>query len=80
MVNGGRGMRWGQGSMMSGRKIGLIGVIPHVENGGCMEMKGVSDLGQAVGTNVSVGQRVVASGLLVLMSLSSWRLPSHTEE
>ncbi len=43
---------------MSGRKIGLIGVIPHVKNGGCMEMEGVSDLGQAVGTNVSVGQGV----------------------
>ncbi len=70
----------GRGSMMSGRKTSLIGVILHVENGGCVEMEGVSDLGREVGTDVSVGQGVVASGLSVLTSLSSWRLPSHTEE
>ncbi len=73
-------MQQGRGSMMSGRKTGLIGMILHVENGGCMEMEGVSDLGRAVGTDVSVRQGVVASGLSVLTSLSSWRLLSHTEE
>lgn len=30
---------------MSGRKMGVIAVIPHVKNGGCMEIEGVSDLG-----------------------------------
>ncbi len=65
---------------MSGRKIGMIAVIPHIENGGYMEMEGVSDLGQVVGMDVSVGWGVAAAGPLVLTLRLSWRLLSHTWE
>ncbi|KAK0451969.1 uncharacterized protein EV420DRAFT_1559484, partial [Desarmillaria tabescens] len=39
-----------------GRITGLIAIIPHVENGGCIEMRSISDLGQVVGSNVGIGQ------------------------
>ncbi len=41
---------------MSGEKMGLIVMIPHVENGGCMEVGAIWGLGQAVGIDVSIGQ------------------------
>ncbi len=45
------------GMMMSGDEIGLIVMIPHVENGGCMEVGAIRGLRQAVGTDVGIGQR-----------------------
>ncbi len=41
-------------SSSSDRKTGRISVVPHIENGGCMEMEGISDLGWAVGTDVGI--------------------------
>ncbi|KAK0444923.1 uncharacterized protein EV420DRAFT_1484514 [Desarmillaria tabescens] len=38
------------------RIMGLIAMIPHVENGECMEMGSIWDLGQAVGSNVGIRQ------------------------
>lgn len=38
------------------RKTGMIAVMPHVENGGCMKMEAISNLEQAVWTDVSVRQ------------------------
>ncbi len=35
---------------MSGRKMGMIAVISHVENGGHMDMEGVSDLRPGAGS------------------------------
>ncbi len=40
----------------SGEKMGLIVVIPHVENGGCMEVGAIRGLGWAVGIDVGIGQ------------------------
>ncbi len=43
-----------QVSLSSEKKTGRISVIPHIENGGCMEMEGISDLGWAVGTDIGI--------------------------
>ncbi len=45
------------GMTMSGDEIGLIVMIPHVENGGCMEVGAIQGLGRAVGTDVGIRQR-----------------------
>ncbi len=39
---------------MSGRKHGLVVVIPNIDSGGCMEMGGIRGLGQVVGTNIGI--------------------------
>ncbi len=40
--------------MTSGRRTGLIDMISHVDNGGCMKEEHTLGLGQVIGTNVGV--------------------------
>ncbi len=40
---------------MSGKKMGLIVMIPHVENGECMKVVAIQGLGQVVGIDVGIG-------------------------
>ncbi len=57
-----------------GDKMGLIAVIPHVENGGCMEMEGISDLEQAVEMMLVSGRggssRAINDHIVVILTLS----------
>ncbi len=49
-------------------------VIPHVKNGGCMEMEGISDLGRAAGTMLVSGRggsgRAISARIVVILALS----------
>ncbi len=68
----------------SDRKTGLIATIPHIENGGSMEMGVISNLGRAVGTNVGIGQgnsggaigARVAVVLVLVSSVTYWGVES----